>query len=503
MKRREKVIYRKVEKMEYKKQNPNAVIIYADDLGYGDLSCYGAEEIHTPNIDRLAEEGILFQNAYSASAVCTPARYCMITGRYPFRNPNTFILPGNAKCIIEKDTMTLPKIFQQAGYKTGVVGKWHLGLGDGNIDWNREIPHTPNDVGFDYSFIFPGTNDRVPCVYVRNHKVVGLEESDLIEVSYETECPYEDIDTYQKNPEKLRMQSSHGHNMSIVNGIGRIGYMRGGKKAVWKDENLAEDFLNESKSFIDECGQQPFFLLYTVHQPHVPRVPKERFRGATGLGPRGDVIAELDWCVGELISHLEKKGILENTLILFSSDNGPVLNDGYQDRAVELNGAHHPTGPLRGGKYSKYDGGARIPFLAFWKGTIQPQVSDALLFQGDLAASFAAMLNVKVMDGELPDSENHLAALLGDTTDGRKEVLYESVSKARVLRQGKWEYLEPSKGGLREVNTGIELGNSKRGQLYNMQYDPGQREDVIDQYPNVAKAMDQRIREILDSSRTR
>lgn len=204
MKRREKVIYRKVEKMEYKKQNPNVVIIYADDLGYGDLSCYGAEEIHTPNIDRLAEEGILFQNAYSASAVCTPARYCMITGRYPFRNPNTFILPGNAKCIIEKDTMSPSKNLSTAGYKTGVDREMALVWEMGTLDWNREIPHTPNDVGFDYSFIFPGTNDRVPCVYVRNHKVVGLEESDLIEVSYETECPYEDIDTYQKNPEKLR-----------------------------------------------------------------------------------------------------------------------------------------------------------------------------------------------------------------------------------------------------------------------------------------------------------
>lgn len=484
-------------------RTPNVVIIYADDLGYGDLSCYGAEELHTPNIDRLAEEGILFQNAYSASAVCTPARYCLMTGQYPFRNENTFILPGNAKCIIGKETMTLPRIFQQAGYKTGVVGKWHLGLGSGNVDWNREIDFTPNEVGFDYSFIFPGTNDRVPCVYVKNHQVVGVEEADPIEVSYEPECPYEDIDTYAKNPEKLRMKSSHGHNMSIVNGIGRIGYMRGGKNAVWKDENLAADFLEESKKFIDGCQEQPFFLLYTVHQPHVPRVPNERFRGMTGLGPRGDVIAELDWCVGELMAHLEKGGMLENTLILFSSDNGPVLNDGYQDRAVELNGAHHPTGPLRGGKYSKFDGGARIPFLAYWKGTIQPLISDALLFQGDLAASFAAMLGVKLQDGDLPDSENHLDVLLGQTMSGRWEVMYESVSKAKVLRQGKWEYLEPSDGGPLEINTGIELGNSPRGQLYNMLYDPGQREDVADRYPQVAETMDRRIREILQSRQTR
>ena len=482
---------------------PNVVIIYADDLGYGDLSCYGAEEIQTPNIDRLAEEGVRFQNAYSTSAVCTPARYSLLTGQYPFRNPDTFILTGDARCIIDRDTMTLPRVFSQAGYRTGVVGKWHLGLGDGRIDWNGEISHTPNDAGFDYSFIFPGTADRVPCVYVKNRQVQGLEESDPIQGSYEPDCPFEDIDTYEKNPEKLRMRSSHGHNMSIVNGVGRIGYMRGGQKAVWRDEDLAEDFLQESKGFIDSCKEQPFFLLYTVHQPHVPRVPNERFCGATGLGPRGDVIAELDWCVGELISHLEQKGILENTLILLSSDNGPVLDDGYEDQAVEKNGAHRPTGPLRGGKYSKFDGGARIPFLAYWKGKIRPQVSDALLSQCDLASSFAAMLEVPVQDGDFPDSENHLDALLGFSQQGRREVLYESLSKAKVLRRGKWEYLEPSDGPLVNTYTGIELGNSPKGQLYNMMYDVGQREDVAERYPETAEAMAERIREILESRQTR
>lgn len=144
-------------------RTPNVVIIYADDLGYGDLSCYGAEELHTPNIDRLAEEGILFQNAYSASAVCTPARYCLMTGQYPFRNENTFILPGNAKCIIGKETMTLPRIFQQAGYKTGVVGKWHLGLGSGNVDWNREIDFTPNEVALIIRLFFPERTTGFPA----------------------------------------------------------------------------------------------------------------------------------------------------------------------------------------------------------------------------------------------------------------------------------------------------------------------------------------------------
>ena len=482
---------------------PNVVIIYADDLGYGDLSCYGAEDIHTPNIDRLAREGIRFQNAYSTSAVCTPARYSLMTGQYPFRNPDTVILPGNAKCIIDRDTMTLPRVFRQAGYRTGVVGKWHLGLGDGNIDWNGQISCTPNDTGFDESFIFPGTADRVPCVYVRNGRVEGLDITDPIEVSYEKECPFDDIDTYEKNPEKLKMLSSNGHNMSVINGVGRIGYMRGGKAALWKDEDLAEDFLNEGKAFIDRCGDEPFFLLYTVHQPHVPRIPNERFAGATGLGPRGDVIAELDWCVGEMVSHLEQKGLLENTLILFSSDNGPVLDDGYADGAAQKNGAHRPAGPLRGGKYSKFDGGARIPFLAYWKGTIHPQVSDALLSQCDLASSFASLLGVPVEGNDFPDSEDHMDAFLGVTQEGRTELMYESESKAKVLRRGKWEYLEPSEGMAVQPVTNIELGNSPEGQLYNMMYDIGQRENVADRYPEVAASMAERIAEIQSSERTR
>ena len=480
------------------KTKPNVIIIYADDLGYGDLSCYGAEDIHTPSIDRLAEEGIRFQNAYSTSAVCTPARYSLMTGQYPFRNPDTFILPGNAKCIIDPDTMTLPRVFRQAGYRTGVVGKWHLGLGDGNIDWNGEISRTPNDVGFDESFIFPGTADRVPCVYVRNRRVEGLDEADPIEVSYEAECPFDDIDTYEKNPEKLRMLSSNGHNMSVINGVGRIGYMRGGKAALWRDEDLAEDFLKESLRFIDSSEDTPFFLLYTVHQPHVPRVPNERFAGATGLGPRGDVIAELDWCVGELLDELERLDLLDHTMILFSSDNGPVLDDGYEDGAYEQNGTHRAAGPLRGGKYSKFDGGTRIPFIVSGPNLVHRGVSQALISQVDLYASFAHMLGVQPETDSAADSEDMYTALTGEDPVGREELMVEDVTCGKMLRRGNWAYLSPSEGAPFMGNVRIETGLSMDPQLYNMDYDIGQQTNVAWDYEDVVKDMEERIRKILN-----
>ena len=398
----------------------NVIIVYADDLGFGDLGCYGSHQIETPNLDRLCREGLKFTNAYATSAVCTPSRYSILTGRYPFRNSQAHILPGDAGCIIDPALDTMPRLFQRAGYHTGIVGKCHLGLSDGScpIDWNQEINLTPIDLGFDESFIFPATADRVPCVYVEGRSVVNLDPEDPIEVSYESECPFDDIPTYHKNPELLEMESSNGHDMSIVGGIGRIGYMRGGKKAIWRDEDLAETFLGRALQFINESRREdkPFFLYYAVHQPHVPRVPSARFCGATALGPRGDVIAELDWCVGQLMEELEKLNIRDNTMIIFSSDNGPVLDDGYVDGAFELNGTHRAAGPLR---------------------------------------------------------------------------------------RGNWAYLSPSEGLPFIGSVQIETGLSMDPQLYNMDYDIGQRANVAWDYEDVVKDMEQRLQEIMKSDRTR
>lgn len=476
-------------------RKPNIVIMYVDDLGFGDLGCYGAEDIKTPNLDALAESGLRFTEAYSTSPVCTPARYSLMTGLYPSRREGVHILPGDAKCLIELDNYTLPKMLKDNGYHTGIVGKWHLGLSDGEkpIDWNRPVHHTPLDVGFDECFIFPATADRVPCVYFDGRNVVNLDPNDPIEVSYADENPFPEMPTGREHPELLKMQASHGHDMAIVNGVGRIGYMRGGKAALWKDEDLAETFLGRAKDFVVEHKDEPFFLYYALHQPHVPRLPSAKFVGATGLGPRGDVIAEMDWCVGELMNTLKENGLLEDTIIVFSSDNGPVLDDGYQDRAYDLNHEHRPTGPLRGGKYSRYEGGIRIPFLVSQPGTIKPGVSHAIISQVDLLASFASMLGAEIPEC---DSKDMYKALIGEDGFGRDEVYAEGIGKGKVLRQGKWLYIEPDEGDPYIWTVQIETAASRDPQLYNLEYDIGEVKNLAYRYPEIVKRMHERIQEI-------
>jgi len=360
---------------------PNIIFIYADDLGYGDVSAYGATEFSTPNMDKLANGGVKFTNGYATSATCSPSRFALLTGIYPWRNKKAKILEGSAPLIIDTEQNTLPKILKSQGYKTGIVGKWHLGLGDGDVNWNGHISPGPNEVGFGYSFIMAATQDRVPTVYIKNGFVENLDPNDPIEVSYSKN--FEGEPTGTKNPELLKMIGDPQHSNSINNGVPRIGYMKGGTSAKWIDEDMADTFLVKAQNYIKEQKNNPFFLYYALQQPHVPRTPHSRFVGTSGMGPRGDVIIEADWCIGELLKTLETEGLLENTLIVLSSDNGPVLDDGYADGAVEKLGKHKPWGELRGGKYSLLEAGTRVPFVTYWKGTIEPQVSNALVSQVD------------------------------------------------------------------------------------------------------------------------
>ncbi len=326
------------------KQMPNIVIIYLDDLGYGDLSSYGATAIKTPNIDALANGGIRFTNGYATSATCTPSRFGLLTGMYPWRNKDARILAGDAPLLIDTNQQTLPRMLSKAGYQTAIIGKWHLGLGLGDVNWNKTIKPGPNEVGFDESYVMAATQDRVPTVYIENGNVVNLDEHDPIQVDYKTN--FEGEPTAISNPEMQTMKWHHGHNNSIVNGIPRIGFMTGGASAKWSDIDMADHFLGKAKAYVKTHNQTPFFLYYAMQQPHVPRTPHPRFEGKSGMGPRGDVILEADWCIGEFIKTLKEEGILENTLIVFSSDNGPVLNDGYYDNAVEKIGKHDPKGGM-------------------------------------------------------------------------------------------------------------------------------------------------------------
>ncbi len=374
--------------------SPNIVLIYADDLGYGDVGCYGATRVRTPNIDRLAREGLRFTDAHAPSSTCTPSRYALLTGEYAWRRNGTGVLPGDAALIIEPGRETLPAMLKCAGYATGVVGKWHLGLGSGSIDWNGTIRPGPRDIGFDDAFIMAATGDRVPCVFIRNDRVVGLDPRDPIRVSYGK--PIGDEPTGKANPGLLKVKPSHGHDQAIVNGVSRIGYMAGGKAARWVDEDMADRFTREAVGFIERHAASPFFLYFATHDIHVPRVPHRRFAGTSGCGVRGDVVQELDWCVGQVLDALDRLKLADRTLVVITSDNGPVVDDGYADGAVgDLNG-HRPAGPFRGGKYSLFEGGTRVPFLVRWPGRVRPGVSDALVNQVDLPASLATLTGRKL-----------------------------------------------------------------------------------------------------------
>jgi arylsulfatase A-like enzyme len=482
-----------------RERQPNIVLIYADDLGYGDVGCYGATKIRTPNIDRLARHGLRFTNVHSTAATCTPSRYSLLTGEYAWRREGTGILPGDAKLIIEPGRTTLASLLKRAGYATGVVGKWHLGLGIGDLDWNGEIKPGPLEIGFDYCFLIPATGDRVPCVYVKNRRVVGADANDPIRVSYRG--PVGNEPTGRDHPELLKMRPSHGHDQTIVNGISRIGYMEGGKAARWRDEDMADTLTAKAVDFIENHKTEPFFLYFATHDIHVPRVPHPRFAGRSGLGPRGDAIVELDWTTGEILGTLDRLNLFERTIMIFTSDNGPVVDDGYRDQAVELLDGHVPAGPLRGGKYSIFDAGTRVPFLLRWPDRVKPGLSDALVSQIDLMASLAALTGQKLSADDAPDSFDILRSLLGESPKGRDH-LVEQAGTLSVIK-GSWKYIEPAEGAKHDRDTNIELGRDTVPQLYDLKNDIGERRNLAEAYPDLVSELASLLGRIRKSGRTR
>ena len=459
---------------------PNVVLIYADDIGYGDLGCYGATAVKTPNLDKLAREGMRFTDAHSSSATCTPSRYSMLTGEYAWRKKGTGVLPGDARLIIDPANLTWPGMMKQAGYRTGVVGKWHLGLGSGNLDWNQDIKPGPLEIGFDSAFLMPATGDRVPCVYVKDRNVVGLDPKDPIRVDYTK--PIGDEPTGKKNPELLKVHPSHGHDMAIVNGVSRIGYMTGGKSALWIDEDMAQRFVDAAGQFIEESRKAPFFLYFATHDIHVPRVPNPRFAGKTTMGPRGDAIAELDWTVGEVMKHLKRHGLVNNTIVMFSSDNGSVVDDGYKDDAVAKLGTHRPAGKLRGGKYSNFEGGTRVPLIVNWPAGIKPGVSDALVGQQDFFRSFASFAGQKLASSQASDSVDVMSAILGKSKTGREWIVEHS--RALSIRKGEYKLIEANPGVRVAAYTNQELGSGDKPQLYKLSDDLGETKDLAASMPD-------------------
>ena len=470
---------------------PNVIVILADDIGYGDLGFNGEPTVKTPNADRLVNNGVRFTNAHAVAATSTPSRYSLLTGHYAWRRRGTGVAPGDAGMIIKPEQTTIADMFRDAGYVTGAVGKWHLGLGttQGSQDWNGFITPGPTDIGFDYSYIMAATGDRVPCVYVENQRISNLDPNDPIAVSYKE--PFEGEPLGKDHPEMLyvlKPSPNHGHDQAIVNGVSRIGYMKGGKQALWVDENIADSITHKAVKFIEDNHEKPFFLYFATNDIHVPRVPHPRFAGKSGMGPRGDAILEFDWSVGQIMKVLEKYGLTENTLIILTSDNGPVVDDGYADRAVELLGDHRPWGDFRGGKYSNFEAGTRVPFVVSWPAKIKQQISEALVSHIDIFASLSKLIKKDIPEDVAVDSRDQLDVLLGKDTKGRDYIIEQA--GALSISTKEWKYISPNDGEAYSVLTNTELGNSKDPQLYNLLNDRGEKNNIAVDHPEKVKELE-------------
>ncbi len=489
-------------------EKPNVIVIMADDLGYGDISVNGATALKTPNIDRLAAEGLRFTSGYCSASTCTPTRYSFLTGNYAFRRKGTGVAPPNGHLVVPPDTFTIADIAKAAGYRTAVIGKWHLGLGlqGKGPDWNGAITPGPREIGFDYNFLLPTTNDRVPQVFVENDRVLNLDPKDPLWVG--DKPPAGEHPTGISQRATLKLDWSHGHNGTIHNGISRIGFYTGGKAARFRDEDLADAWAAKSNAWIEAHPTTPFFLFLASHDLHVPRMPHERFQGKSGLGFRGDAILEFDWQVGEVMKTLDRLGLAEKTLVVLCSDNGPVMDDGYKDGALEQRGDHRAGGPFRGGKYSVYEGGTRTPFITRWKGRISPGVSHELVSTIDLAASLAALTGISLPADACTDSFDVSGALLGQPgAKGREHFIQQDNGGTDNFgfRVGDWKLVryETKFANNEIVEQPLQRTPAPQFQLFDLAKDPGESTDVFAKHPAVGEKMKARLAALVAASRSR
>jgi arylsulfatase A-like enzyme len=464
------------------KAPPNVIVILSDDVGWGDPGCYGGSKMKTPNLDTLAREGLRFTDAHASASVCTPTRYSLLTGQYSWRldavGLNKGVANGASPLLIPTAATTLPKLMKSAGYRTGAVGKWHLGFGNSKPDFNQDLTPGPLETGFDGFFGLPATNDRIPTVLVRDHRVENLDPADPIEYSYEEPSD-------PNSP--LRKYASGGS---------RIGWMSGGKAAQWKDTELAVKFTREAVDFVERNAKNPFFLFYAPHNVHAPTIPGPRFLGSSGMGKRADCLVELDWSVGELMKTLERLKLAENTLVIFSSDNGAYVTD--ED-------GHRPNGPWRGEKSQLWEGGHRVPFIARWTGHIKPGVCDDLVCLVDLPATAAALLGVELAADAAPDSFNLLPTLLGRTNPHpRDHLVVMSGTGALAVRQGKWKFI-PDLGtanGWKGSNKKNAASTGKAG-LYNLEEDKGETTNLHAREPGISKRLAGLLEKVRSAGTTR
>lgn len=487
------------------KKKPNIIIINTDDLGYGDLSCYGATKVNTPNIDKLAAEGMRFTDAHSASAVCTPSRYALLTGNYPFRKEGIYgPVFLKSPLVIDTDKTTIADVMKEAGYATSCIGKWHLGFGNENpTNWNKPLNPGPLELGFDYYYGVPVVNSHPPFVYVENHSVVGLTADDpFVYDSTSVATPYR---------EKF--------------GLDQIG---GADKAhaLYQDEKVGTILKNKAVDWIKEQKDKPFFLYLATTNIHHPFTPAPQFAGTSEAGIYGDFIHELDWIVGGVMKTLAEQGIAGNTMVLFTSDNGGMLNMGGQE-AWRM--GHRLNHDLLGFKFDAWEGGHRIPFIVKWPGVLKEGVvSDKLICNVDIFSMLCSIVGLPELKKAAKDSYDILPILKGETEqEVRKELVISPWKESHLsIRKGKWMYIrQKGNGGFTKsqvgahefggpaahlftnhINSDIEDGKIKEtapdGQLYDLEKDPLQKQNVYNNFPEVVEAMKERMTVILQSERT-
>ncbi len=469
------------------KQNPNIIYILADDLGYGDLSCENEKsKLITNNIDSLANEGIIFSDAHSGSAVCTPTRYGILTGRYCWRSKlKQDVLWGYSRSLIPKNRMTVASLLKSRNYKTACIGKWHLGLNwslkdsripednpeekGENVDLSKSIQEGPLDLGFDYFFGIPASLDMVPYVYIENNRVTALP----------------DRETEDKG-KKFWRKGPTGADFSHIEVLPKLT-----QKAV--------EYIDKQAN-----GNHPFFLYFPLPAPHTPILPAKEFQGRSRTNEYGDFVLQVDWTVGEIIKALKRNGIDNNTMIIFTSDNGCSPSADFKELA-EFN--HHPSYHFRGHKADIYEGGHRIPFIVRWHGKVKPgSKSDETICLTDLLATCAAVVNEKLPDDAAEDSYNILPAIIGENYNKpiREATVHHSVNGSFSIRQGKWKLeMCPGSGGWSYPRPGKDdLTGFPPIQLYNLQNDIGEKKNVYQEHPEVIENLAELLTKYVKNGRS-
>lgn len=459
-------------------QKPNVVLIIADDLGVGDVGCYGSEKIKTPNIDRLAEQGMRFTDAHATAAVCTPSRYAMLSGRYYWGG-------WNGDLLMKDEWTLLPEPLRENGYATGYFGKWHLGWGKNSkdrkhrsdIDWNTTLPAGVLECGFDFYFGTPFTHNESPSVFVLNRKVVGLEPDDPISI------------IGPKEP-----------------GGAPFGKSIGGKKAheMRPDSRIDLMVLKQAQQWIVAHDQAPFFVNLALASPHVPIDPAAEFRGKSQVGLYGDFVEEMDWCVGQIFQTLEECGVADNTIVMFTSDNGAVVH------REPIKRGHRSNLNWLGQKTDAWEGGVRVPFIVRWPGTVGAgTTSDALFSLADICQTVWDAVDVKPENDTALNSVSQLPVWTGAKESVRTEMMHLGIF-GYALRSGDWVYVPYQGSGgvttkfempgwlrlpeMGQANSDIdETGHIKAdapdAQLYNLKTDPSQTRNVIGEHPEKAAEM--------------